>query len=125
MILKFRHLVLIIMFAVIIVIIGNIFILVFKKYESINIDYYNELITKYKNDKILLNCVLAGEWLVRNQHEDGRFNYEYYPSQDKYSLGYNIIRHASTTYSLAKLYRDTRLTEFMECTLKGIKYLQK
>jgi len=99
--------------------------MIFKKYESINIDYYNELITKYKNDKILLNCVLAGEWLVRNQHEDGRFNYEYYPYQDKYSLGYNIIRHASTTYSLAKLYRDTRLTEFMECTLKGIKYLQK
>jgi len=98
---------------------------VFKKQGTIDGQYYSELLSEYGKDKILFSCILAGEWLVKNQHEDGRFNYEYYPSQDRYSLGYNIIRHASTTYSLAKLYRDTRLTEFMECTLKGIKYLQK
>ena len=123
MILKFHHLVLIIIFLVIIVIIGNIFILVFKKHRGINIDYYNELITKYKNDKILLTCVLAGEWLVKNQLKNGKFNYSYDPWQNSYSSDYNLLRHAGTAYSLARLYKYVNLSILKESARKAIDYL--
>lgn len=49
----------------------------------------------------------AGEFLLRQEKEDGSFVYGIYPRFDHVIPGYNELRHASTLWSLIRLYQIT------------------
>jgi AMMECR1 domain-containing protein len=55
-------------------------------------------------DDILESIKVGGLWLVNTVKEDGKFDYEYYPNQDKGSRGYNIVRHAGSVYGLLEMW---------------------
>ena len=57
---------------------------------------------------ILESLRLGGLWLVNTVREDGRFDYEYFPNQDKGSPDYNIVRHAGSVYGLFEMYHLAR-----------------
>lgn len=54
--------------------------------------------------RILESLRIGGLWLVNTVMEDGKFDYEYFPNQDKGSAGYNIVRHAGSVYGLFEMY---------------------
>ncbi|MCO4771328.1 MAG: hypothetical protein KDA24_14940 [Deltaproteobacteria bacterium] len=45
----------------------------------------------------------AGEWLLGTVEDDGRFDYEYFPTKDRHGNGYNEVRHAGSVYGLFHL----------------------
>ena len=53
---------------------------------------------------ILESIKLGGQWLAYTVKQDGKFDYEYYPNQDKHSKDYNIVRHAGSVYGLFEMY---------------------
>jgi len=55
-------------------------------------------------DDILRSIRIGGQWLVNTVEENGKFDYEYFPSRDKHSSGYNIVRHAGSVYGLLEMY---------------------
>jgi len=53
----------------------------------------------------LLDSLRIGtQWLVNTVKDDGKFDYEYFPSRDAGSKDYNIVRHAGSTYGLFESY---------------------
>ena len=59
----------------------------------------------------------ASDYLIRQVREDGSFVYGYYPRFDNEIENYNIVRHASTIWSLLCRYRmdpDEELAEVIE-----------
>lgn len=54
-------------------------------------------------DSVHTAAVAAGDWLVRNQDETGRFLYGYDRSTSQVNPDYNIVRHAGATNSLYQL----------------------
>ena len=54
--------------------------------------------------EILESIRLGGQWLAYTVKDDGKFDYEYYPNQDKHSSGYNIVRHAGSVYGLFEMW---------------------
>ncbi|HEV3364795.1 MAG TPA: hypothetical protein VG795_11790 [Acidimicrobiia bacterium] len=65
----------------------------------------------------------GGDYLVNNMYDDGSFVYEYDPVTDEVSDGYNILRHAGTTYSLLELYEATSDRQYLASGEEGIAYL--
>ncbi|MBA3288437.1 MAG: hypothetical protein H0U21_10495 [Acidimicrobiia bacterium] len=57
-------------------------------------------------DDFVAAAVWAGEWMERNQGDDGRYVYEYDRRADRILPGYNIVRHAGVTMSLYQLARS-------------------
>jgi hypothetical protein len=53
---------------------------------------------------ILESLKIGGQWLAYTVKEDGKFDYEYFPNQDKSSSGYNIVRHAGSVYGLFEMW---------------------
>lgn len=54
-------------------------------------------------ERLLDAIAAAGEWLLGTVEEDGRFDYEYFPSRDDHGKGYNEVRHAGSVYGLFHL----------------------
>jgi hypothetical protein len=53
------------------------------------------------DEKILLDAIdKAGRWLLEQVMEDGRFDYQYFPTKDSHGKGYNEVRHAGSVYGL-------------------------
>lgn len=50
--------------------------------------------------RLLAGIESAGEWLLGTVEEDGRFDYEYFPTSDDHGRGYNEVRHAGSVYGL-------------------------
>jgi len=42
----------------------------------------------------------VGKWLLGTVEDSGKFDYEYFPSQDRHGSGYNEVRHAGSVYGL-------------------------
>ena len=70
----------------------------------------NVLLDGADGQRILDGIEEAGGWLLRTVQPDGKFDYEYYPNQDRGSKGYNIVRHAGCVYGLFHMY-NLALTE--------------
>jgi hypothetical protein len=50
------------------------------------------------------SAVAAADWIVRGQHSDGSYLYEYNrETDDPSNVGYNIVRHAGVTMSLYQM----------------------
>lgn len=53
------------------------------------------------DERILLDAIdRAGRWLLEQVEEDGRFDYQYFPTRDSHGKGYNEVRHAGSVYGL-------------------------
>lgn len=55
-------------------------------------------------EDILRSIRIGGQWLVSTVGPEGKFDYEYFPSRDQHSSGYNIVRHAGSVYGLFEMY---------------------
>ena len=55
-------------------------------------------------EDILRSIRIGGQWLVNTVEPEGKFDYEYFPSRDRHSTGYNIVRHAGSVYGLFEMY---------------------
>lgn len=76
-------------------------------------------------ERILEAAKMAGDYLVRNQKEDGSYVYIYYPEFDKEDPGYGFVRHVGTIYGLFQLYRATGEDRYKEAAIKAFKYAER
>ena len=65
----------------------------------------------------------AGEYLAMQIGVDGKFDYGYYPIKHRAIPGYNILRHASSIWSLLCAYRISNDKFFLEQAEVAIGYL--
>jgi len=71
------------------------------------------------------NIKLAADFLVRMIREDGRYYYQYYPAQDRLDrTGYNLLRHAGTTYSLYQACRHLAAPEYCDAADRAWEWLK-
>jgi hypothetical protein len=67
----------------------------------------------------------AGHFLARSVREDGTYCYEYDALQDRCLPGYNLLRHAGTTYSLYQIYRELREPSLLTAAERATEWLRK
>jgi len=75
-------------------------------------------------ESLLAAARLGGQYLVRAAQPDGRFGYLYQPETDTYPEGYNLVRHAGTSYALLELYQATGEKAFAEVAGRALDFLQ-
>lgn len=73
----------------------------------------------------LESAKLAGEYMVRHTDEEGKFTYELNPITGKESSGYNILRHAGTSYSLIELYAVTHNADVLDAAKRSLGFLTR
>ena len=83
-------------------------------------------VREYNKQQSLHNSVLlAWDYLVDVQEDDGSFIYLYDPDE-QISLGwYNILRHAGTVYSLLEIYAYSNDDKYLEAAELWLWYLQR
>lgn len=67
---------------------------------------------------------LAAGYLITATRDDGSFVYEYHPINNTITDGYNILRHAGTTYALLEAYAYQANPEALAAARRAIGYLQ-
>jgi glycosyltransferase involved in cell wall biosynthesis len=72
---------------------------------SDGMDYGRRRVDEVTGDVVREVIVGASQYLARQIGTDGKFIYGYYPVFDNRLKNYNIVRHASTIWSLINLYR--------------------
>lgn len=66
----------------------------------------------------------GGDYLVNHfNHETGTYDYRYDVATEEVLNGYNLLRHAGTTYALLELYRETNTREYMETAHTALRWL--
>jgi hypothetical protein len=70
---------------------------------------------------------LAGQYLIRHQNDDGRFDYQYFPYRDEVKqpsdARYSVPRHAGAIYGLSMLYQDQAKPEYASTAKRAITWL--
>lgn len=70
---------------------------------------------------------LAGQYLIRHQNEDGRFDYQYFPYRDEAhqpsDARYSVPRHAGAVYGLSMLYLDRADKRYAIAARRAIDWL--
>jgi hypothetical protein len=75
--------------------------------------------------RLLAATRAGGDYLLRMQKSDGRFNYAYDPAKDEFDhRTYNILRHAGTTHSLFQLYETTRAPRYLNAARRAMIFLK-
>ena len=69
-----------------------------------------------------LAAIQAGDWIVRNQEDDGRFLYDFHRGRDGSSGDYNLVRHAGVTMSLYQLVRSGEL-RYLDAAERGLAWM--
>ena len=67
----------------------------------------------------------AGLYLAGATGKDGRFVYEYRPSEDMVPADYNMVRHAGTVYAMFELYGETRDHEVLAAAKRASQFLKR
>jgi hypothetical protein len=62
-------------------------------------------------------------YFKKTMNKQGRFIYEYTPSQNKKSPRYNMLRHAGTVYAMLEVVELTKDPGVLTCARQGLKYL--
>ena len=75
------------------------------------------------NTSIVDSVSLAGDYLLNHLDDQGKFDYLYNASRGESMGGYNVLRHAGTSYSLALIFKYTGEEEFFNGTMLSINYL--
>jgi hypothetical protein len=66
----------------------------------------------------------AGDYLVRETDPRGKITYRYQAEHDKTGKGYNMLRHAGTTYSMLQVYRLTGDEEVFDAAVRALRYFR-
>lgn len=69
--------------------------------------------------------VEAGRYLARMVQSDGMYCYEYSPVLNECLRGYNLLRHAGTTYSLYQIVRATGERELLGSVERATRWLRQ
>jgi hypothetical protein len=69
--------------------------------------------------------VEAGRYMARMVQSDGTYCYEYSPTTDECLPGYNLLRHAGTTYSLYQVARATRESQLFQPAERATRWLRR
>ncbi|MBW2454018.1 MAG: hypothetical protein JRI68_05895 [Deltaproteobacteria bacterium] len=69
-------------------------------------------------------CDLGGDYLARHLRPDGAYDYEWLARKAEPGPGYNLLRHAGTTYSLFQLYNFTGQERHYRAALRALDYLR-
>jgi len=75
------------------------------------------------SETLLQRTVWAADYLISSIDEDGKIRYRYYPSRDKDSSSYNLLRHGGTTYSILQAYDRTKFEPYLKASKAAIQYL--
>ncbi|MBZ0270665.1 hypothetical protein K8I61_01405 [bacterium] len=67
----------------------------------------------------------AGDYLKNAVDERGKFLYLYLPQYDKPGKGYNLLRHAGTTFAMGQIYEQTRDPELLEAIRRALAFLDR
>jgi hypothetical protein len=67
---------------------------------------------------------LAGAYLVRETSSKGKFTYRYDAYEDDGGSGYNMLRHAGTTYAMFQTYRLTGDEEVFDAAARAAGYFR-
>ena len=74
-------------------------------------------------ESLMKASISGGEYLLKHQFADGKFEYNYDPQINRTDADYNILRHAGTCYALLQLYQVTGDARYLEGAKNGIEYL--
>ena len=74
-------------------------------------------------ERLLHAAKAGGRYLVRSTGPDGRFDYLYDPAADQVPGGYNILRHAGTTYAMFELAALTGEERLLAAARRATGYL--
>ncbi len=75
------------------------------------------------NTTIMDSVLLAGDYLLQHIVKDGSWDYEFNASSGKSNGGYNVLRHAGTTYSLALVFKYGRDPDHYNGTIRTLNNL--
>jgi hypothetical protein len=75
------------------------------------------------NQTLMKSTLLTGDYLVEHINDDGSWDYEFNASSGKSNGGYNVLRHAGTTYSLALVFRYGRNPDHYNGTIRTLNNL--
>ena len=67
----------------------------------------------------------AGEWYLANLQPDGSVTYKFWPSENRYSNEYNIVRHTLATWNLVQAYELDPRPEFLEGSKAALGFTQR
>ena len=83
----------------------------------------NDLTPEVSPESLLDAALQGGEYLLRHQHDDGSFDYNYETRTDEVNDGYNLLRHAGTCYALAELHRASGDRRYLDAARRGMEWL--
>ena len=70
--------------------------------------------------------VHAGDWYLSNMHPDGHVVYKMWPSENRYSNEYNLVRHTLATWNLAQAWEmDPTRADFLEGARRALDFTQR
>ena len=72
---------------------------------------------------MLQRSVWAADYLISSISSQGKIRYQYYPSTDRDSSSYNLLRHGGTTYSILQAYDRTKYEPYRLASEAAIEYL--
>ncbi len=76
------------------------------------------------DERLLLSIIdKSSNYLAKQVNKSGKFRYGYFPCFDREIPSYNILRHASTTYSMIEAYEITKDKEIGEAIRSALDYL--
>ncbi len=79
--------------------------------------------TPLNNDELKYLITSGANFLIDNNRSDGKFNYGYFSCFDKPIKFYNMLRHASTLYSMIEVYELFPSNDLQKAIEKGIDFL--
>ncbi len=61
------------------------------------------------------SVVMSGDWYLANLQENGQVTYKFWPSENRYSNEYNLVRHTLATWNMVQAWEmDKSRTDFLE-----------
>ena len=70
-------------------------------------------------------CDLGGDYLARHITSRHRYHYAWKAREGRNGTGYNLLRHAGTTYSIFQLYNHTGQERHYEAAADAMRYLKR
>ena len=68
----------------------------------------------------------AGDWYLSNLHPDGYVVYKMWPSDNRYSNEYNLVRHTLATWNLVQAWEmDPTRDDFLEGSRRALDFTQR
>ena len=67
----------------------------------------------------------AGEWYLANLQPSGEVTYKFWPSENRYSNEYNLVRHTLATWNLVQAYNLDPRPEFLEGSKRALAFTDR